>query len=107
MSFFTFENPCLGLFRGKNFVFDERVALTPPDQSEVEICGECDVCCKPYDDYSAGRRCQHCRVLVRNTRAQLLYERGAAKFGISNTASLFEGTTYVCINFKRIVGFGL
>eukprot|EP00189_Rhodosorus_marinus_P004147 CAMPEP_0113969004 /NCGR_PEP_ID=MMETSP0011_2-20120614/9943_1 /TAXON_ID=101924 /ORGANISM="Rhodosorus marinus" /LENGTH=330 /DNA_ID=CAMNT_0000982347 /DNA_START=355 /DNA_END=1347 /DNA_ORIENTATION=- /assembly_acc=CAM_ASM_000156 len=56
-----------GLFLGKNFVFDERIAVGPPDkeaQHQQQAYGRCDRCEESFDDYSAGRRCRYCRVLV-------------------------------------------
>ncbi|KAJ8903815.1 hypothetical protein NDN08_000348 [Rhodosorus marinus] len=55
-----------GLFLGKNFVFDERIAVGPPDKEPQHqlAFGRCDRCEESFDDYSAGRRCRYCRVLV-------------------------------------------
>lgn len=57
------------LFRGKNFVFDQR--RTDPVATKT-IVGQCLVCQKPHDDYdnghapAAGReaRCWNCRILI-------------------------------------------
>ncbi|SPQ97235.1 unnamed protein product (mitochondrion) [Plasmodiophora brassicae] len=50
-----------GRFRGKNFVFDERIAIPSNDATVV---GRCRVCSRSFDDYSQKRRCVHCRILV-------------------------------------------
>ena len=51
-----------GLFRGKNFVFDNRIAVPYPRC--VEVVGCCARCARPWDDYSGQRRCARCRVLL-------------------------------------------
>ncbi|KAH7277418.1 hypothetical protein KP509_39G049900 [Ceratopteris richardii] len=50
-----------GFFKGKNFVFDHRVAVPSvcPD-----ILGACTKCGVPFDDYTSRVRCSHCRMLV-------------------------------------------
>lgn len=50
-----------GRFRGKNFVFDERIAIPSNDATVV---GRCRVCSRSFDDYSQKRRCVHCRILL-------------------------------------------
>lgn len=55
------EYPDGGYFRGKNFVFDPRIAL-PPAASD-EVVGTCRICATLYDDYAAQIRCSHCRML--------------------------------------------
>ena len=52
-----------GCFRGKNFVFDERIAHAASD-SNCEPIGQCLHCSKPCDDYSSRCRCSRCRMLV-------------------------------------------
>ena len=65
-----------GLFRGLNFVFDQRVAMTPSecnvgvsDSSNAgdgshEVVGKCIECATPFDELSGSRICTVCRVLV-------------------------------------------
>jgi UPF0176 protein len=50
-----------GFFRGKNFVFDRRIAV--PHRNLDEVVGECRVCGGGYDDYKAQVRCGCCRML--------------------------------------------
>lgn len=50
-----------GVFRGKNLVFDRRLAVATRDAQVVGIC----ICCRnPWDDYSSNRRCARCRCRV-------------------------------------------
>lgn len=50
-----------GIFRGKNLVFDRRLAVATRDAQVVGTC----VCCQgPWDDYSSNRRCARCRCRV-------------------------------------------
>lgn len=59
----TFPNG--GLFKGKNFVYDPRVAVPYPlGTAKDEVVGKCISCSCPYDDYSCQTRCGKCRVLV-------------------------------------------
>ena len=51
-----------GLFRGKNFVFDQRV--TAMDSSSSSVVGKCVECAAPYDEISGSRLCTVCRDLV-------------------------------------------
>ena len=51
-----------GLFHGKNFVYDNRVAV--PCRRKEEVVGRCGGCSQPWDDYSSQRRCELCRVLL-------------------------------------------
>ncbi|KAL1511393.1 hypothetical protein AB1Y20_006194 [Prymnesium parvum] len=53
--------PSGGFFRGKNLVFDKRLAVGP---AQAEVVGRCFVCASPADDYSRQRRCAHCRLLL-------------------------------------------
>jgi UPF0176 protein len=59
-----------GFFRGKNFVFDQRVALTPAASREGEetlkeqAVGRCIECETPFDEVSGSRICTVCRDLV-------------------------------------------
>ncbi|TYZ50762.1 hypothetical protein PybrP1_012190 [[Pythium] brassicae (nom. inval.)] len=46
-----------GLFEGKNFVFDQRVAMASEDP---RVAGTCDKCAAPNDVVS-GARCAYCR----------------------------------------------
>ncbi|CAD7701467.1 unnamed protein product [Ostreobium quekettii] len=50
-----------GFFKGKNFVFDERVAVSSGDGTVV---GRCLACGRPWDDYGGRHRCAHCRMLM-------------------------------------------
>ena len=83
-----------GFFKGKNFVFDQRVALpsskcliTPlnhhisshanvSNHDEDTIVGQCVECSCPYDDISGSRLCTVCRdlVLVCRSCQNKLYE---------------------------------
>lgn len=48
-----------GYFRGKNFVFDERMV----DPNSAEVVGTCRGCAAPHDDYTtAHARCAKCRM---------------------------------------------
>ena len=56
-----------GYFRGKNFVFDQRVALAPnasTASSNSEIVGRCVECNIKYDQLSGAILCSICRDLV-------------------------------------------
>eukprot|EP00903_Cladosiphon_okamuranus_P013386 g12474.t1 len=52
-----------GFFRGKNFVFDERVSVPESPAGGMAI-GRCLVCESPWDDYGSRSRCARCRMLV-------------------------------------------
>lgn len=52
-----------GLFRGKNFVFDQRVSASPSSSSST-VLGKCIECETPYDEISGSRLCTVCRDLV-------------------------------------------
>ena len=49
-----------GCFKGKNFVFDDRMSTLANDQ----VCGKCAVCSVPFDDYTVGCRCSRCRLRI-------------------------------------------
>lgn len=60
-----------GLFRGLNFVFDQRVAMSPFEchdsrapLTERDIVGKCVSCQVPYDELCGSRVCTVCRDLV-------------------------------------------
>lgn len=72
-----------GFFKGKNFVFDQRVAISPSDAYAAQndssstsstnqnaeanittIVGKCIQCHDPYDEISGSRLCTVCRDLV-------------------------------------------
>ena len=55
-----------GLFRGKNFVYDPRIALPYAGNTEAsrEVIGICAKCQAPHDDYRPQQRCVQCRMLV-------------------------------------------
>eukprot|EP00240_Pyramimonas_obovata_P005512 CAMPEP_0118936094 /NCGR_PEP_ID=MMETSP1169-20130426/16003_1 /TAXON_ID=36882 /ORGANISM="Pyramimonas obovata, Strain CCMP722" /LENGTH=335 /DNA_ID=CAMNT_0006879205 /DNA_START=278 /DNA_END=1281 /DNA_ORIENTATION=- len=53
-----------GLFRGKNFVFDERSAVGPGTPADDTPLGACLMCAAPWDDYRLRDRCHRCRMLV-------------------------------------------
>ncbi|CAM6017016.1 unnamed protein product [Sphagnum balticum] len=50
-----------GFFKGKNFVFDHRMAVA---SSNPEVLGCCLLCKVPFDSYSSRTRCSLCRLLV-------------------------------------------
>jgi len=50
-----------GHFRGKNFVFDRRIAQGGED---CDVVGKCRYCDKPWDQFQAGNVCTVCRELV-------------------------------------------
>lgn len=52
-----------GFFKGKNFVFDDRIAVGP-DYAQDAMLGSCLVCGTACDDYRPRRRCVYCRMLV-------------------------------------------
>ena len=52
-----------GLFKGKNFVYDERMGVSS-ESGQESIVGSCSSCSLPWDDYSSRTRCQTCRMLV-------------------------------------------
>lgn len=49
------------VFRGKNLVFDGRLAVPTLN---ADVVGKCVCCGAPWDDYSSNRRCQQCRCRV-------------------------------------------
>lgn len=53
-----------GLFRGKNFVFDQRVSSMGSSASATTVVGKCVECDSPYDEISGSRLCSVCRDLV-------------------------------------------
>ena len=53
--------PAGGFFRGKNFVFDERVTVGGGDAA---VLGACLACGAPHDSYEPRARCARCRMLV-------------------------------------------
>ena len=54
-----------GFFKGRNFVFDQRVALAPSGRGkDVVVVGRCIECCDEYDEISGSRICTVCRDLV-------------------------------------------
>jgi len=70
-----------GFFKGKNFVFDQRVAMEPEDvdrneggdgelthtdkdQNQNWVVGKCLECKSPFDEISGSRLCTVCRDLV-------------------------------------------
>ncbi|CAE7940242.1 Tstd2, partial [Symbiodinium sp. KB8] len=51
-----------GLWAGKNFVFDKRVAMAPEEQpKDRAVVGTCLECAVPYDELSGDRVCTVCR----------------------------------------------
>ncbi|CAD7949622.1 unnamed protein product [Amoebophrya sp. A120] len=48
-------------FKGKNFVFDNRMV---EENFGEEIVGKCVVCQSPWDDYRLNHRCSQCRMRV-------------------------------------------
>jgi len=56
-----------GLFRGKNFVYDPRIAVPyKGDEASQQCVGSCAflACGAPCDEYGPQRRCCRCRMLV-------------------------------------------
>lgn len=54
-----------GFFQGRNFVFDQRVSLSPSALSkDVTVVGNCVECGDEYDEISGSRLCTVCRDLV-------------------------------------------
>lgn len=57
-----------GFFRGRNFVYDQRVALTPAEckgqDKPAEVIGHCVECRAPFDEICGSRVCTVCRDLV-------------------------------------------
>ena len=62
-----------GFWKGKNFVFDRRLAVGAAEPAkdagetsspDAGIVGSCLLCSGPCDDYGPGMRCVHCRLLV-------------------------------------------
>mgnify|MGYP001945559807 CR=1 FL=1 len=53
-----------GLFKGKNFVYDPRIAVPYKSEGARQCIGVCLVCSAAYDDYAAQIRCSQCRMLV-------------------------------------------
>jgi predicted sulfurtransferase len=54
-----------GLFKGKNFVYDPRIAVPYSGEvAKMQVLGRCALCSLPFDDYSAQVRCRICRMLV-------------------------------------------
>lgn len=51
-----------GFFRGKNFVYDPRLAVPYPFKKD-DVVGRCRVCAQPFDSYASKVRCKQCRVL--------------------------------------------
>jgi Rhodanase C-terminal/EsV-1-7 cysteine-rich motif len=57
--------PDSGYFTGKNFVFDERVAVAAAAAAPAAaVVGRCAVCAVQWDSYAPRCRCVHCRVLM-------------------------------------------
>jgi UPF0176 protein len=50
-----------GHFKGKNFVFDQRIAVA---SQNTTVVGRCVSCTAPYDELSGSRLCTVCRDLV-------------------------------------------
>jgi predicted sulfurtransferase len=54
-----------GRFKGKNFVFDQRVMMASHDET---ITGKCEKCQRPYDTMkisgSSSTRCAYCRMHI-------------------------------------------
>ena len=50
-----------GHFKGKNFVFDQRIAVA---SQNTTVVGRCVSCATPYDELSGSRLCTVCRDLV-------------------------------------------
>ncbi|GAB5364537.1 hypothetical protein AAMO2058_000978800 [Amorphochlora amoebiformis] len=50
-----------GFFKGKNFVFDKRVALGDPKGGKTDVVGACALCREAYDVFNPGIVCTVCR----------------------------------------------
>ena len=50
-----------GCYKGKNFVFDDRMSTGPLHE---QIIGHCSVCDVSFDDYTVGCRCSRCRLRI-------------------------------------------
>jgi hypothetical protein len=50
-----------GHFRGKNFVFDQRVSASNLMCPSASVVGKCIECSAPYDEISGSRLCSVCR----------------------------------------------
>jgi predicted sulfurtransferase len=85
------------LFRGKNFVYDNRIAVGS------EVVGSCVVCAGSFDDYSYQTRCTKCRMLLlgnvthsfTHTRIYSLTHSFTYSFTHSLTHSLIHSLTYL------------
>jgi len=61
-----------GRFKGRNFVFDERVTMGAEDvevggsdkEKPLGVVGKCLVCSRSHSDYSRRARCCRCRLLI-------------------------------------------
>ena len=59
------EYPDGGFFKGKNFVYDPRIAVPYAiGEASKQVVGKCSLCSISYDDYSSQTRCIMCRMLV-------------------------------------------
>jgi len=58
--------PTGGFFKGKNFVYDPRLAINYPNINPLNniIIGKCCQCQILYDDYTKQYRCNLCRILI-------------------------------------------
>lgn len=72
-----------GYFRGKNFVYDRRIAV--PCRNLPEVIGECRLCGGSCDDYKPQVRCGCCRML------QLVCEQCRSSRNSSGTSSGSSG----------------
>lgn len=81
--------PSGGYFKGKNFVYDPRCAISAEETNEV--IGRCRLCSELFDDYKCKRRCRHCRVL------QLICESCSSKIqSSSNNNSNNHSSDILC-----------
>ena len=82
-----------GFFRGKNFVYDRRIAV--PHLNKDEIIGECRKCGANYDDYKPQVRCVFCRML------QLVCDN--CRKGVQNDESV-QVVCELCADKGRVLG---
>lgn len=88
---FLKQYPCGGnVFRGKNLVFDTRLALGTTQPTTV---GKCVACKAPWDDYSNGWRCKRCR-------SRILLCNKAVCTQYFNTQR--EGSCYTCLDKLKV-----
>jgi len=90
---FLEKYPCGGgIFKGKNLVFDTRMAVST---SKPTVVGQCICCGLPWDDYSSQWRCSYCRSRV------IICQRAQCAQVFS---SRFKSLCNVCSQTGRVAG---